>query len=168
MWGGIIEEIHIKTSSAEVLFANAEEFQSYCDATKNGIKYKKDGRDLVAFVEKGKDVDVVSGQLCTYLEQGFTRCVRAVDVLNKFTLGELRIKAEYKNRKVEGIAIGQTDAGVSTTAPIVIVRKCCLHDPQLRYVVFRFCSISHAIAFKQALVRDEEWEHCNVHYLPDP
>lgn len=113
VWGGIIEEIHVKTSSADVLFAYAEDLQNYLEATANGIKFKKDGRDLVAVVEKGRDVDVASGQLCKYLEQGFTRCVRAVDVLDKFTPEELRMKAGFKNRKVEGIDIGQTEAGVS-------------------------------------------------------
>lgn len=168
MWGGIVEEIQIKTSSADVLFAYADDCQRYCDASANGIKYKKDGRDLVAFVDKGKDVDIVSGQLSSYLEQGFTRCVRAVDVLDKFAPGDLRMKAEFKNRKVEGIDIGKTEAGVSLTALAVIVWKYLLHDTQLRYVVFRFCSIAHAVGFKLALARDEEWDHCNIHHIADP
>lgn len=170
MWGGIVEEINIKPNLAEVLFAYAEDCQNYCDATAKGIKFKKDGRDVVTFVDKGKDVDVVSGKLTTFLELGFTRCVRAVDVHEKFTPNELRMKAELKNRKIESIEIGMTEAKVSFIALVIFPLKSCLHDaqPPLRFVVFRFCSISNAVEFKQSLQRDEEWEHCNVHYIADP
>lgn len=119
MWGGIVEEINIKPSSAEVLFAYAEDCQKYCDATAKGIKFKKDGRDLVTFVDKGKDVDVVSGKLTNFLGLGFTRCVRVVDVLDKFTPGDLQIKAEFKNRKVDRIDVGMTDTEVSFIALVV-------------------------------------------------
>ncbi|MCJ1465500.1 hypothetical protein MMC07_004118 [Pseudocyphellaria aurata] len=149
VWGGIIEEIQVKSSSADVLFADGDDCQTYFEATAGGIKYTRDGRDTVVSVEKGRDVDVISGRLDTYLQRGFTRCVRAVDVLETFTLADLWTKAKLKNRKVEGIQVAKNEAG-------------------LRYVVFRFCSIAHAVSFKQGIVRDEEWEHCNIHYVADP
>lgn len=121
-----------------MLFAYAEDCQSYCDATENGISYKHDGRDSIAFVEKGKDVDVVGGKLCNYLEQGFTRCVRAVDVLDKFTPTELRMKAAFKNRKVEGIDIGQTEVGVSSTA--LHSSKESIADTPLSFATWSFVS----------------------------
>lgn len=123
VWGGVIEEIYVRSNSADVLFAYAEDCQNYCDATARGIKYNKDGRDVVVYVEKGKDVDVTSGQLSTYLERGFTRCVRAVDVLERFTLAELWMKAGLKNRKVEGIEMGKNEAGVSSRH-VVLCESC--------------------------------------------
>lgn len=90
-------------------------------------------------MEKGKDVDVVGGQLCAFLEQGFTRCVRAVDVLDKFTPAELRMKAAFKNRKVEGIEIGQTEAGVSLTALVSLYES-------LAYMTLSFASWSSVSA----------------------
>ena len=96
----------MKPNSAHVLFASPEDCQSYFDATSKGIKYKHDGRDLYAYVNIGKDVDVVSGILCNYLGQNFSRCVRAIDAPSSFTDQQLRALAELKNRKVEGIERG--------------------------------------------------------------
>lgn len=113
VWGGAVEEIHMKPSSAQVIFAYPENCETYYLATANGICYKNNGRDLVAWVKKGIDVDVVSGNTNNYLEQGFTRCVRAIDAPPSFTIQQLRTKAEFKNRKVEGIEKGTTKEGVS-------------------------------------------------------
>ncbi len=34
-------------------------------------------------------------------------------------------------------------------------------------MVFRFAKIDHAVNFKATLARDEDWEHCNIHYAMD-
>lgn len=59
------------------------------------------------------------------LELGFTRCIHAVDILEKFIPVELQIKAEFKNGKVDQIErvdridIGMTYTKVSFIAPVV-------------------------------------------------
>ena len=37
-----------------------------------------------------------------------------------------------------------------------------------RTITFRFCDISDAINFKATIVRDENWEHCNIKFGDDP
>ena len=39
---------------------------------------------------------------------------------------------------------------------------------QPRNVIFRFCSIENAVHFHKMLVRDADWEHCNIQYGTDP
>jgi hypothetical protein len=34
--------------------------------------------------------------------------------------------------------------------------------------VFRFTSIGDAVSFKGMLVRDEDWEGCNIQFMDDP
>ena len=94
-------------------FAYASDCQNYYDATANGVAYQCEGREQVAFVHKGKDVDVVSGSLHNALEEGFTRCIRAVgDHPDPYTPQQLRAKAEFKNRKLEGMEMGVLETGV--------------------------------------------------------
>lgn len=117
VWGGMIDEIIIKTKSAEVIFASAEDCDKYYDIGRKGIPYKRKGSDKVqfAFVDKGPDVNVVGGLLQTYLDQGFTRCVRVTNVPDEFTKPQLQVKAGLKGRRLEGIEDGNLRTGVSFT-----------------------------------------------------
>lgn len=117
VWGGMIDEIIIKTKTAEVIFASAEDCDKYYDIGRKGIPYKRKGSDKVqfAFVDKGPDVNVVGGLLQTYLDQGFTRCVRVTNVPDEFTKPQLQVKAGLKGRRLEGIEDGNLSTGVSFT-----------------------------------------------------
>lgn len=115
VWGGTIDEIIIKTKSAEVIFASADDCDKYYDINRNGIPYKRKGSDKIqyAIVDKGPDVNVVGGILQTYLDQGFTRCVRVTNTPAGCTLTELQQKARRKGRRLEGIEDGNLSTGVS-------------------------------------------------------
>lgn len=117
VWGGMIDEIIIKDRSAEVIFASAEDCDQYYDIGRKGIPYKRKGSDKIefAYVDKGPDVNVVGGLLQTYLDQGFTRCVRVTNVPEEFTIPQLRLKARLKGRRLEGIEDGSLSTGVSLT-----------------------------------------------------
>lgn len=115
VWGGMIDEIIIKTKSAEVIFASADDCDKYYDIGRKGIPYKRKGSDKIqiAFVDKGPDVNVVGGLLQSYLDQGFTRCVRVSNVPDEVTKPQLHLKAGLKGRRIEGIEDGNLRTGVS-------------------------------------------------------
>ena len=101
--------------SASVRFVHAEHCKLYYDQTANGIVYKKDinNRELVVFVELAKDVDIVGGMLQVWIEQGATRCVRAVGVEKDWTIYGLKKLAERKGRKLEGVTDKTNSHGAS-------------------------------------------------------
>ena len=138
--------------------------------TSNGLVYKKDakGRELVLFVELSKDVDVVGGLLRGWIASGVTRCVRAVGVETEWGMDGLLKMAERKNRKVEKIVDGQNSGGVGCPTSDAFPTGKLTRVWQARSVVFRFCKVEDAVQFRAALSRDEEWEHCNIHYAADP
>jgi hypothetical protein len=39
---------------------------------------------------------------------------------------------------------------------------------QIRTIVFRFTSIGEAVSFKSMLIRNEDWEGCNIQFAVDP
>lgn len=174
MSGGALERIDVKGSTACVLFLHAKDCQKFYDATANDLDYSFEDRKGVAKVSKATDVNVVSGQVRTWIQAGFTRCVRVKDIrsdLNDEELKEkLREKAAYKNRIVEDVVIGITETNVSMSFSAVF-KTICAHQSEkkeLRFAIVRFCDIHHAIQFKNALTREEEWEECNIHFSPDP
>lgn len=112
VFGGPLESIRIKDTSAIVLFLHAEDCQKFFDATENGVPFERDGRKQVAFVEKGTEVDVVGGLLGGFIEHGYTRCVRVIDVDSNIPGQRLWEKAQLKNRKVESIDVGDPEAAV--------------------------------------------------------
>ncbi len=112
MFGGALEQIYLKGTTAQVLFLHAKDCDTYFHATANGLVYNVDGQKGVAHVAKAADVDVVSGQARTFIELGFTRCVRATGVDSGLTLAKLKEKASYKNRKVESVVMGTGQSGV--------------------------------------------------------
>ncbi len=116
VWGGVLDEIIIKTNSAEVIFGYAEDCDNFYRSAKKGIPYKRNNIKKIAFVEKASDVDVVGGLMQVYLERGFTRCVRATGVPASITATQLRAKATFKQRRLESIEDGILEAtGVSST-----------------------------------------------------
>lgn len=130
---------------------DADVCKRYSDDTRNGIDYKPtpQSEELVAFVYPSQDVNPVGGMLQQYIDNGVTRCVRAVGVGEEWTPVALKKLAEEKGRKLEGISSSINPAGA-------------------RSVVFRFCKVEHAVQFNSALVRNEDWEQCNVHFAADP
>ncbi len=126
VYGGPIEEIHVRASaagepSAAIRFMNAEDCMRFYNETSNGLVWQKDstGRELFVFVELSKDVDVVGGLLQGWILSGVTRCVRAVGVDAEWGMEGLLKIAERKNRKVEKIVDGQNPGGVSTHLTLV-------------------------------------------------
>ncbi|KAL9129023.1 MAG: hypothetical protein Q9217_002425 [Psora testacea] len=152
VFGGPLEQIYIRDSdTASVKFLHAEDCTSFYEKTSNGLVYGKDanGREKIVWVSLGKDVDVVGGLLDQWITSDFTRCVRAVPVDEDYGKEALWKIASRKNRSIEGIEDGKTPGGS-------------------RYIIFRFTDIAHAVQFRGALARDEEWEHCNITYTEDP
>ena len=160
VFGGPLEKIDVQpslsaaseSSTAYIRFLDLSHCQKFYDATSNGLVYGHDsaGEERIAWVTLSSDVDVVGGLLSQWIIAGFTRCVRAVPVDDSITTDQLRKIAERKARKVEAVEDGQTITGMS------------------RFVIWRFCNISHAVEFKAALSRDEEWEACNITFADDP
>ncbi|KAF7155066.1 hypothetical protein CNMCM5623_005274 [Aspergillus felis] len=148
--GGMVENIHINPTGnqAHILFCDHEACKSFYDKYPNGIDIDKEKRKTV-FVEMGKEVDAISSQLSFNLSIGSTRVVRAVGVSVNINMGELLKLAGANNRKVEKI-----------------MDSCVPGEP--RNVVFRFCSIDDAVKFRAAILRDADWEHCNIQHAADP
>lgn len=122
IYGGPLEEIHIRSSTAgdltaTVRFLNAMDCQKFYDDTCNGLVYKKNpqGREKVLFVELARDVDVIGGLLQGWIDNGFTRSVRAVGVEDEWGMEGLWKLAEKKNRKLEWITDRKHPGGVSLT-----------------------------------------------------
>jgi len=137
-------------SSAQVIFIDADDCQKYLDATANGIEYDlPSARGEVAFVDPGRDVDVVGGRLRDMLQNGVTRCVQAIGVDKNLSSIEIAAFPKSKALGIEGIRDTVSAKGYRT-------------------VCWRFCEIREALTFKTQLDRDEDCEHWNVKFVPDP
>ncbi|KAF7593989.1 hypothetical protein BBP40_010386 [Aspergillus hancockii] len=146
--GGTIESVFVAPSgTAHILFCEHEACQAFYDKYPNGIDL--DTGKVTVFVEIGKEVDVIGSQLSFSLSTGATRAVRAVGVDLDVNMRQLSEIATGSHRKVEKIL----DAYVPGDA---------------RNVIFRFCAIDDAVRFRSMLVRNEQWEHCNIQYAADP
>lgn len=101
--------------TATVRFMDADACKQYYDKTSNGVVYSKDtqNREMVAFVELAKDVEVVGGMLQQSIDNGVTRCVRAVGVDEDWGIEGLTKMAERKGRKLEGLSDSKSPGGVS-------------------------------------------------------
>lgn len=151
VFGGPLEQILTTSNSASVTFLNADDCRNYYNATANGIKY---GQSHVADVRLSNEVDVIGGRLQALIDKEATRCVRAVGKLSeeqsKQHLLETMARGRMtRERKVERILKEKNARGVDS-------------------VTWRFCDIRDAETFTTELRRDENWEHCNIHYAPDP
>lgn len=129
VFGGGLERIDVKSGKAHVLFLHAKNCQIFYDATANGLDYEFEGQKGLAQVEKALDVDVLSSQVRTFIQLGFTRCVRAKDISSDLTAAKIRAKAAYKNRLVEEVIVGKNESGVSISLLQVYcnlsIRFCC-------------------------------------------
>ncbi|KAH8434803.1 uncharacterized protein LDX57_012436 [Aspergillus melleus] len=134
--------------TAQVRFCDADACQAFYDKYPNGIDLDK-SRKVTAFVELGKEVDVVSSQLSFNLSVGATRVVRAVGVDADVNMNQMIRLSTSQNRKIEKIV----DSWVPGEA---------------RSASFRFCTIEDAVRFRAAIIRDADWEQCNVQYGSDP
>ena len=149
-------------TSAMVRFLSGADCQAFYDAvttTKTGgpgrLVYK-DQASMQGFVknvvvEKATMVDVVGGLLQSWIDGGATRCVRAAPVDKKHTRAYLWSVGEGKGRKLEGADDGKHE-----------------RDPGVRVVVWRFCEIKDAVAFRGELGKNEDFEACNLGFEEDP
>ncbi|PKY02956.1 hypothetical protein P168DRAFT_291131 [Aspergillus campestris IBT 28561] len=145
--GGVVESVYVTpTGKAHILFCDHEACDAFYKKYPNGIDLES---KFTAFVETGHEVDVVSSALAYNLSVGSSRVVRVVGANMDVTMEQLYNLAKTGNRKVEKIL----DTYVPDTP---------------RTVVFRFCSIENAVHFHKMLVRDADWEHCNIQYGTDP
>lgn len=110
MHGGAIESYKltkpsefINTSTATILFTTGDAADTYYHKYPNGVQFRFQGRKHVAFVDKGTQVDVISGVMRGYLESGASRVVRATGVEEDWSMLALRSQAEKKGRKLEAI-----------------------------------------------------------------
>ncbi|KAJ9639386.1 hypothetical protein H2199_006419 [Coniosporium tulheliwenetii] len=149
IWGGRVEQIAYTpgSTSAWVFFMRAADAAKYLDETSNGIEVP--GDDRIVWVESSKDPDPAHDMLRGHYDAGVTRCVRAIGVDEEWGMGGLTKLAAGDGRKVERVINGQNPSGRRT-------------------VEFRFHSIYDALKFRVRLANDEEWEHCNVIFAPDP
>lgn len=175
VFGGPIEQMVLGSRSAAIVFVDADDTKKYYDATANGLVYKTEGnKEHFVLVELAKDVDVVSGLLREMMEKSVTRCVKAIGVEEDWGMPALWKMAERKGRKVENIVDGVNAGGVSLSFHPQVLRRPrqesnpLTRKPQSRTVTFRFCNMLDARAFIGVLQRDEEWEHCNIIFAPDP
>lgn len=98
---------------ASVLFIEWGDCLDFYNLTANGLVYKLDNdpKERVAFVEMGKDVDVIGGILQLLIDTDTTRCVIAIGG-NGVDLEGFRSEIEEMGIPVEHIEEGVTDKGV--------------------------------------------------------
>ena len=84
---------------AYVTFTSGSACDKFCDRYPNGLTFKQQGKSYVVFVDKGKDVDVISGVLQGYIDCGASRCVRAIGADDDWGMRALQKLAEGKTRK---------------------------------------------------------------------
>jgi hypothetical protein len=103
--GGVIDNYNISPagSTAYVTFTSGDACDKFHDKYPNGITFKHRGKAHTVFVDKSKDVDVVSDMLQGYLDCGASRCVRAVGADEDWGMGALYKLAYGKSRKVEAV-----------------------------------------------------------------
>ena len=127
--GGAIETLKVTKStetaptSATVTFTTGDAADAYYSKYPNGVDFRFQGKKYTAFVEKGQDVDVVSGVMRGYLESGASRVVRATGADDDWGMRALRKLAEEKNRKVESINDNSREE-VSHHEQLGSIRRC--------------------------------------------
>jgi hypothetical protein len=99
--GGAIDDMVLMGASgvAYVRFTSGDACDTYCAKYPNGLVFKYRGRSHTLFVDKCKDVDVISGMLQGYIDCGASRCVRAIGADEDWGMGALKKLAEGKSRK---------------------------------------------------------------------
>ena len=177
VYGGALESFNLMASktSAYVIFVDADVCDAFFDAHPNGIVFKnpKTRRNHVVYVDKGQDVDVVSSVLRAYLDCQASRVVRATGADEDWGMRALYKLAESKNRKVETIVDTYRDKvgrrpHVIVHPSLMLSRTLTWDDHQVRTIIFRFTNIADAVNFRGQLLRDEDWEMCNIQFMDDP
>jgi hypothetical protein len=174
--GGAVENMHISAAgNAIVHFCEPEACKSFYDRYPNGIYLDRE-KGLSVFVEIGNEVDIISSQLLQYLSVGASRVVRAVGVSENISMGQLHKTSASSNRNVERIlddfVVGEVSA--PSLPPFQELGVGSMDEANgskarnVRTVHFRFCSIDDAARFRGMILRDPDWEHCNVQYAVDP
>ncbi|EEP75901.1 conserved hypothetical protein [Uncinocarpus reesii 1704] len=150
--GGRIESVQYfpQSKSAHVLFCDPAACKKYYDSYPNGIDVNLNGRKATVFVDLYKDVDIISSRLQDSLGLGATRVVRAVGADMALSMKDMVELVEGRGFKLENI-IDVFDAG-----------------SKVRTVVFRLCSMEHAVRLRSFLIRQDEWEQSNVQFGADP
>lgn len=168
IWGGRLEEIDYipGRNSAYVRFMRGEDCKKYIDATGNGIDLPND-KGRIIWVEVMEDAEPVGELLKGYYDAGVTRCVRAIGIDDDWGEGGLTRLGASKKRKLERITNGKSQSGVSTHY-INLHIWTWLTMSKARTVEWRFANIRDALQFKGELVRDIDFEHCNILYAKDP
>ena len=123
VYGGPLQQIQHtpESSTASVLFLNADDCLSYYNKTSNGIELPGDGLRVI-WVELAKTVEPVSGMVRTYVERECSRCVRAIGVDEDMSIASVMRLAQGKGRTVEHITIKSTANGVCLFS-LTVLRK---------------------------------------------
>lgn len=123
--GGPLEQIRCLDSKAEVTFLDAADAEKFFDATPNGILFRKDtSGSRYAEVKWVDEVTPISSLVKQYLENGATRCVRAIGVDEDWSVEGLKALAGGKSnrsglpmRRVESVETGVNDRNVRSHVP---------------------------------------------------
>ncbi|OAL48282.1 hypothetical protein IQ07DRAFT_633260 [Pyrenochaeta sp. DS3sAY3a] len=152
VWGGRLEKISLRDPGSGyvyVKFLTSEACQKYLDATKNGFEIC----GQLVLVDKSEGPSSTNDVIRHCIESGATRCIRAVgadeDWSDLMLMKLARGIAKTAKREVDRVLRGVTAHG---------------HH----FIEFRFANIIDALAFKRELIDDQDWEHCNIQFAPDP
>lgn len=97
--------IETRTVTAHIIFVSADACDKFYDKYPNGIDLRHQSKQHAIMVEKGKNVDVISGMMQGYLECGATRVVKVSLVDDDWGIVALHKLAEGKQkvRQVEAV-----------------------------------------------------------------
>ncbi|KAK5275594.1 hypothetical protein LTR40_012793, partial [Exophiala xenobiotica] len=155
--GGIVESMRLSpagpestTANAYVVFTSADACDKYYDRYPNGFDVRFQGKKYAVLVNKGEDVDVISGMMQGYIDCGATRVIKVSQVDEEWGIVALNKLAEGKNkvRQVETVLDAYRNGE--------------------RTIHFRFANIPDAVRFKGILIRSFDWEGCSVDFAEDP
>ncbi|KAK7897650.1 hypothetical protein LTR67_004280 [Exophiala xenobiotica] len=155
--GGIVESMRLSpagpestTANAYVVFTSADACDKYYDRYPNGFDVRFQGKKYAVLVNKGEDVDVISGMMQGYIDCGATRVIKVSQVDEEWGIVALNKLAEGKNkvRQVETVLDAYRNGE--------------------RTIHFRFANIPDAVRFKGILIRSFNWEGCSVDFAEDP
>ncbi|KAG8531569.1 uncharacterized protein KY384_003199 [Bacidia gigantensis] len=154
VYGGNLEQIRLDRfgCKAWIRFLDPAACQKFYENSDNGLVYGKEnnGKEKIVWVDLGKDVNVIGGNLREQIARGCTRSVKVVPVEEDFTKMALETFAARGRRSVEGLEEGRSSPNNKRT------------------VIFRFTEIEHAVQFHGTLKSDADWEQCNINYVDDP
>ncbi len=110
--GGVVESMRLSSASSEsctvkahVIFTSADACDKYYDKYPNGFEVRFQGKRYPVLVNKGENVDVISGMMQGYLDCGATRVIKVSQVDEEWGIVALNKLAEGKNkvRQVEAV-----------------------------------------------------------------